>query len=200
MSNIGILGGSFDPFHRGHLSIALAAASLDSFKEVVLMPAKVSPFKVGREMASDHDRVRMLELVAEEYDKITVSTYEIEHTEVSYTFDTLTALQELYPDDSLWFIVGSDSLLSLEEWHKGKELLSHFSFLLAPRPGYDLYETDQKMQDYINRYGTQILVLDNEHFDISSTEIKITLRQGKPITDMVPEAVERYIHEQGLYL
>ena len=200
MSNIGILGGSFDPFHRGHLSIALAAASEDNFKEVVLMPAKVSPFKVGREMASDHDRLSMLKLVAEEYEKISVSTYEIENTEVSYTFDTLTALQQAYPDDDLWFIVGSDSLLSLEEWHKGKELLSHFSFLLATRPGYDLYETDQKMQEYVERYGTRIQVLSNTHFDISSTEIKRTLRQGGSIHDMVPDAIERYIYEHGLYL
>ena len=199
MKNIGILGGTFDPFHLGHLSIMEAAAEEQLFDRIILLPARVSPFKIGREIADREARVAMLELVAEEYPSAEVSRLEIDSTRVSYTFDTLTEMQKQYPGDRLWFIVGSDSLLSLEQWYKGKELLRGFSFVLAPRPGCDKADTDEHLRRYREIYGTEIRVLHNRLKDISSTEIKKNIREGKPIDSLVPEPVADYINEHRLY-
>ena len=199
MKNIGILGGTFDPFHLGHLSIMEAAAEERLFDRIILLPARVSPFKIGREIADREDRIAMLECVAAEYPSVTVSRLEIDSTRVSYTFDTLTEMQKQCPGDRLWFIVGSDSLLSLERWYKGRELLRGFSFVLAPRPGFDRTDTEAHIQRYRELYGTEIRILHNRLRDISSTEIKKNIREGKSIDSLVPGPVADYINEHRLY-
>lgn len=199
MHNTGILGGSFDPFHYGHLSIVEAALALPDLDTCILMPARVSPFKVGHKMASEHDRLAMIRLVAEEYEELQVSTIEMEDDEVSYTFKTLTRLQDQRPDDRLWFIMGSDSLLQMETWYKGKELLGAFSFMVAPRPGYDKQAVDACIEQFEKTYGTEIRILQNEQYHISSTEIKAAIQEGRSIEKYVPPVVERYIYEHGLY-
>ena len=198
--NTGILGGSFDPFHYGHLSVVKAALAEDDLDQVVLMPAWVSPFKIGKHMAPEEDRVAMLRQVTEEYPGVVLSTIEIDVARVSYTYETLVRLQKDRPDEKLWFIMGADSLFDLKTWHKGKELLESFSFMVAPRPGYDRAELDRVIQEYTEGYGTAIRVLQNEQFHISSTEIKEAIREGRSIENLVPSVVERYIHEHGLYL
>ncbi len=176
-----------------------AALEEDSLDKVILMPAKVSPFKIGRKMASEKDRINMLKAACAPYENVEISTIEMDSTEVSYTYKTLTEFQKNHPHDRLWFILGSDSLLSLEDWYKGRELLSAFSFVLAPRPGYDLYETDEKIRIFMDRYHTEFKILHNQLFDVSSTEIKTRLKEGKSIRELVPEGVEQYIYEHGLY-
>ncbi len=200
MSNIGILGGTFDPFHIGHLSIVDAVLSQEDFEKLIIMPAKVSPFKLGREMASEEDRLAMVRLVAEDRKNVEVSTVEIDRDEVSYTYETLNRLKDVYPEDELWFILGSDSLIDIDTWHLGKELLREFSFVLASRPGYDMLETDLKMRQYMERYGTRFRVLHNELINISSTDIKRRVKEGESLEDFVPGKIAKYIHEHGLYL
>ena len=141
----------------------------------------------------------MLRLVAEHYSGITLSTMEIEEEGVSYTANTLNRIQRLYPDERLWFIVGTDSLLDLETWYRGEELLRTYSFLLAPRPGYDDTEVRQTIENYGQKYGTEIHVLDNRRRDISSTEIKQNLKEGRSIEGLVPPEIESYIYEHKLY-
>ena len=199
-TNTVILGGSFDPFHYGHLSIVEAALEENYLDKVILMPAWVSPFKIGRHMAPEKDRLAMLRQVAEEYDDLEVSTLEIDAAKVSYTYKTLSLLQETRPDERLWFIMGADSLFDLKDWYKGQELLEHFSFMVAPRPGYDKEKLDQVIEGYKEKYGTDIRILHNDQFNISSTKIKKTIQEGRSIEKLVPPVVERYIHEHGLYL
>ena len=102
MSEIGILGGTFDPFHFGHLSIAEAAIKEFDLSEVILLPTKVQPFKIGREMASEEDRVNMVRLIAKENKQFRVSTIEAYGQRVSYTYKTLKLLQKEYPDDKFY--------------------------------------------------------------------------------------------------
>lgn len=199
MKRTGILGGSFDPIHYGHLSIAEAAADELELDRVILMPARVSPFKLGRKMAEEADRVAMLKLVAAGNDKYAVSTLEVENNGVSYTYDTLQALKKLYPEDELWFLMGTDAFLSLETWYKGPELLREFSFAAAPRPGFDIKVLDEKADYYTEKFKARIRILHNKMLYISSTDIKSAIRDGLPIGNFVPEAVERYINEHGLY-
>lgn len=199
MSEIGILGGTFDPFHFGHLSIAEAAIEEFDLSEVILLPTKVQPFKIGREMASEEDRVNMVRLIAKENKQFRVSTIEAYGQRVSYTYKTLTLLQEEYPDDKFYFILGTDSFLTLEEWYKGKELLQEFAFIIGVRPGYKTSEMEDTAKRLKERYNAEIKMLHNEIVEVSSTEIKNNIRSGKSIRNLVPLQVERYIDEHGLY-
>lgn len=197
--NIGILGGSFDPFHLGHLSIMEAAEQEGLLDWIVLMPARVSPFKQGLAIADAEDRIAMLQSVAASHPKVSVSRFEVDREQVSYTYDTLDEIQRQYPEDRIWFLVGSDSLQTMETWHRGPELLKHFSFLLAPRPGYNQEETERCIYHYQRLYGTEIRVLHNRLRQISSTEIKENLKKGESIDSLVPKSVADYIYEHRLY-
>ena len=199
MSEIGILGGTFDPFHFGHLSIAEAAIKEFDLSEVILLPAKVQPFKIGREMASEEDRVNMVRLIAEENKQLRVSTIEAYSQRVSYTYKTLKLLQKEYPDDKFYFILGTDSFLTLEEWYKGEELLQEFAFIIGVRPGYKISEMEAMTKKLRERYNAEIKMLHNEIVEVSSTEIKNNIRSGKSIKNLVPLQIERYIDEHGLY-
>ncbi len=199
MSDIGILGGSFDPFHNGHLSIAKAAMKECGLAQIILLPAKVQPFKVGRHMAAEEDRVNMVSLIARRNQNFVVSTVEAFSEEVSYTYKTLQTLKEEYPNDRLHFILGTDSFLSLETWYKGKELLCEFPFIVGVRPGYRESETVDMVEKVRRDYDAKIKILHNKILEISSTEIKENIKTGKSIRELVPYPIERYIHEHGLY-
>ena len=199
MSDIGILGGTFDPFHMGHLTIAKAALTAGGMARVLLMPAKVSPFKLGREMASEEDRLAMAEIAASMDDNIEVSRLELEAEGVSYTFRTLTTLHKLHPYDRYWLIVGSDQFIALESWYKGKDILEDFQIILAPRPGYRMDALEEKIRRYTSVFGTQVRVVRNDMLDISSTGIKENIRAHKSIEGLVPAGIEQYINEHGLY-
>lgn len=199
MSEIGILGGSFDPFHNGHLSIAKAAMKECGLAKVILLPTRVQPFKVGRKMAAEEDRVNMVKLIAQKNQNFAVSTMEAFGKEVSYTYDTLKALSREYPNDRFHFILGTDSFLSLEDWYKGRQLLSDFAFIVGVRPGYKESETLEKVKTFQEHYGAKIRILHNRIIEVSSTEIKENIKGGRDIRQMVPYEIERYIHEHGLY-
>ena len=199
MSDIGILGGTFDPIHLGHLCIAEASLESGGMNRIILMPAKVSPFKLGREMASEEDRLEMVKLVADTNDEIEVSRLEIESEGVSYTYRTLTTLHKLHPYETYWLIVGSDQFLNLESWYKGKDILEEFQVILAPRPGYHMEEINEKISRYTSVFGTAVRVVRNDMLDISSTQIKEQIRSGGDISSLVTPEVERYINEHGLY-
>jgi len=199
MNEIGILGGTFDPFHLGHLSIAKTALEEFDLDEIILLPANVSPFKVGREMADEADRIAMLNLIAAENKQFTVSTVETDTDEVSYTYRTLGILQKQMPDDKLWFIMGTDSFVSLEEWYKGEELLREYAFIVAPRPGSGIADVEKTVNKYRKKYDASIRIVHNEMLDISSTEIKQAIDEGASIECFVPKSIERYIDEHGLY-
>lgn len=200
MSEIGILGGSFDPFHNGHLSIAKAAMRECGLSKVILMPARVQPFKVGRKMASAEDRVNMVQLIARRNQNFAVTTIEAFGEEVSYTYDTLQMLKMNHPKDRLHFILGTDSFLALETWYRGEDLLREFAFIVGVRPGYKESETAEKIEKFRKDYGTRIKVLHNRIIEVSSTEIKNNIKLGGDIRPFVPYEIERYIHEHGLYL
>ena len=199
MGDIGILGGSFDPFHNGHLSIAKAAMHECGLAQILLLPAKVQPFKIGREMASEEDRVAMVRLIARQNQNFIVSTVEAYSEEVSYTYKTLRTLKTQYPNDRLHFILGTDAFLSLESWYQGRALLQEFPFIVGVRPGYKVSETEMTVERFRRDYDARIKILHNRILEVSSTEIKENIKAGKSIRALVPVPVERYIHEHRLY-
>ena len=204
----GILGGSFDPVHLGHIGLALDARKNADLHEVVFVPARIQPFKQDRKVTSGEDRLAMLRLALSQYDELTVSSTELDHEGVSYTYLTLRRLQEFYDDVAsrkgydmakLYFITGTDSLLKLDTWMNATELLHKYSYIVGSRPGYLQEELEEMMEYLLDEYGTEIINLPQMQMDVSSTEIRRRIADGQPLTGRVPESVERYIAEHGLY-
>lgn len=196
---IGIFGGTFDPVHLGHVALAEDACNQVGLKEVIMIPARIQPFKQDKHTASGHDRLRMLALEAEWNDRITVSSYELDNDSVSYTYLTLRAMQERYPDAEIYFICGADSLLKIHTWMNAEELLTSYSYIIGARPGYKDKEIEEQKKYLEEKYGTEIIRIDNKQLDISSTEIRERLAKGQNIDDLVSPKVERYIKEHDLY-
>ena len=197
---IGILGGSFDPVHCGHVALGRAAIAEGNLQKLIVMPAHVQPFKQGREVAEDKHRMEMCRLAFADTEKTEVSDYEMTQTEISYTYDTLAWLESVYPDSKLYFITGTDAFLDIECWRKGQELLEHYSFIVSVRPGYKEKELEEKKRYYKERYHTEVIQLHAEMPDVSSTKIKARRSRNLSVEGMVPECVERYIHEHKLYV
>ena len=196
---IGILGGTFDPVHIGHVSLGTAAISEANLEKLIVVPAYIQPFKQGKRVTDDEHRVAMTRLAFENIPKSEISTLEIDRMRISYTFDTLSELKKQYPNKELFFITGTDSFMQVDSWYKGVELLENFSFIVSSRPGYMEDELNEKIKSYQALYGTQILKLAAQMPDISSTDIREAYRKGESILSLVPEAVERYIKDNGLY-
>ena len=200
MKRIGILGGTFDPVHYGHIALAEDAVREANLDEVVMIPARIQPFKQEREYASGEDRFNMLALAAGKNDHVTVSRYELEQEGVSYTYLTLRHMQEFFGEDTrLFFITGTDSFLKIDTWRNAEELLTKYSYIIGTRPGYRQDEYREALQRITDTFGTEVISMHKTELDISATQIRELVSAGKPIDDFVPPEVNRYIIEHGLY-
>lgn len=199
MKKIGILGGTFDPFHLGHVSIGERSIEEVGLDELILLPANVSPFKINREMVEEIHRINMLEAFVKNHPDFSVSRLEIDTDNVSYTYDTMETFRKLYLDDKIYFICGSDALVTVENWYKGKMLLENTDFIVANRPGIDGDVLNEKIKHYVDSYLTEIILLTNPILEVSSTEIKEKLKLGMSIHNLVPGEIEKYIDEYALY-
>lgn len=198
-NRIGVLGGTFDPVHLGHMALAEAAIAEAGLEKLILMPARVQPFKMGNRVTEDFHRLAMVQRAFADNPKVEVSDYEIYYTYISYTYDTLVHLAKKYPDKELWFVMGTDSFMELESWYKGTDLLKGFSFIVSVRPGFREEELENTIKKYNMKYGAGVIKVHAEMPDISATDIREAHKAGRPISHLVPEAVERYIEENGLY-
>ncbi|MBE6028582.1 MAG: nicotinate-nucleotide adenylyltransferase [Clostridiales bacterium] len=200
MKRIGILGGTFDPVHYGHIALAEDAVREANLDEVVMIPARIQPFKQDREYASGEDRFNMIALAAGKNDHVTVSRYELEQEGVSYTYLTLRHMQEFFGEDTrLFFITGTDSFLKIDTWRNAEELLTKYSYIIGTRPGYRQDEYREALQRITDTYGTEVISMHKTELDISATQIRELVAAGKPIDELVPPEVNRYIEEHGLY-
>jgi nicotinate-nucleotide adenylyltransferase len=194
-----VLGGTFNPIHLGHISIAEAAAEELHLQTVYLMPAHVSPFKRTDMHVSDQDRLAMVRLAVQNHPHLSVLDYEIRKQGISYTWETLEELSQMYEDTDFWFIVGGDSFLQLESWNHGPEILRKYGIILTIRPGISSEACLQMKTQYENKFGARISLVHNDPMDISSTEIRRRAAEGKSLEGLVPPEVEKYINDQRLY-
>lgn len=200
MAGIGIFGGSFDPVHLGHVSLALQAKEEAGLDKVIFVPAKISPFKLDRKPADDRMREEMIRLSIKGYEGMEISSYETDHEEVSYTVNTLRYFTERCGDNSdIYFITGTDSFLTIEKWYMADEILSSYRFIVGARPGYREDELDQVIDRISSRYGCEIIRLHNRMLDISSSEIRSRASKGLSLEGLVNAESERYIKEHELY-
>ncbi len=194
-----IYGGSFDPIHVGHIALADAAVREIGLDKLIFMPAYVSPFKMDSKTSDGKDRCGMIETVLPLNEAFCLSEYEIRKGgEASYTIETLRYFDSI-TDDELFFVLGFDSILSLDKWYKGEEILRTYPIITGRRPDTDDSEGLRIIEGFRNRYGAEIHVLDMEPVDAASSEIREMVKTGESITGLVTPDVEKYIYEHGLY-
>ena len=198
-NRIGILGGTFDPVHMAHVALGRAAVTEAGLSKLIVMPAYIQPFKQGKRVTDDEHRLAMARLAFEDIENAEISTFETDRMRVSYTYDTLTELKKSYPENELFFITGADSFVFVDTWYKGIDLLQNFSFIVSVRPGCRETELNAKILEYKEKYGTNIIKLTSAMPDISSSMIREKYKEGESVTGLIPEKVERYIAEHGLY-
>lgn len=199
--NIGICGGTFDPFHCGHLDPILAARKTMGWDRVVYVPAFVQPFKQDRVAASPFHRFAMTVLGTEGHAELHVSPRELERGSVSYTVDTLQELRAEYADATLDWIIGDDNLAKLLEWKSLDTIFSLANFAVLSRGGQavlPILASRVRKSSERSTHGS-IVFAENPMVPVSSTEIRRRIGDGEPIDDLVPSRVSRYIHHYGLY-
>lgn len=200
MRKLGILGGSFDPVHNGHIGLARDAKDQLGLDEVLMIPAKLQPFKLDKKMVSGEQRLEMIKLAVADMPGITACDYELRQEEISYTYKTLKAITEMEgPGTEVYFLTGTDSLLQIHRWKNADELLHNYNFVVGSRPGYKDDELAECIERLKRDYNTNVTKVDNHQLNISSTEIRERLESGQGLAGLVPEVVERYILEHGLY-
>jgi len=195
---IGILGGTFDPIHIGHLIVAEEVRARLALQQVVFVPARVSPLKLDHAAAPPECRLRMVELAIQDNPYFGVSCIELTRTGPSYTVDTLRAIRDTCgPDVELFFIMGADSLSSLMAWRRPAEILRLARLVAVSRPTYalDLGALERGLPGIA---AATDLVTTLE-IGISATDIRARVAQNLPIRYLVPAPVEAYLREHHLY-
>lgn len=195
---LGILGGTFDPIHLGHLHMAEAVYASLELEKIIFIPAFVPPHKIGLDYAPAADRYAMTKLAVEAYPHFSVSDMELKRNGVSYTIDTLRELHAQQPDKHLYFIIGADSVVQLHTWNSIYEMLDLATFVAAGRPGYAGVR-DEVVRNLGAEAAKKIILLHTPEYDISSTVIRSRIREKASLDGLVPQAVEQYIYEHGLY-
>ncbi len=199
--HIGVFGGSFNPIHHGHLILAQDVLESYELDLLLFVPCGLPPHKDAYDLAPGEHRLGMLELVTEADPRFEVSASELDRQGLTYTFDTLNELAEKFPHDDLSFIVGSDTLPEFHTWYRIEELLSTYRIISLVRPGFG--QAELASRDFFLEPGhkEELLntMLQGHRVDISSSDIRMRLAEGMSIRYLVPEEVEMYIYEHGLY-
>jgi nicotinate-nucleotide adenylyltransferase len=190
VKRLGVMGGTFDPIHLGHLVSASEIAYALSLDEVVFIPAGLPWQKAGRPLSPGEDRYAMTLLATRDDERFTTSRTEIDRGGVTYTLDTLKELSA--PGVELYFIVGADALAQVPTWRDPESLFALATFVGATRPGY--------VVDVSAFPPGAVTLVETTPLDVSGTDLRSRVAVGAPIRYLVPEAVADYIAEHGLYL
>ncbi|MFO7941068.1 MAG: nicotinate-nucleotide adenylyltransferase [Bacillota bacterium] len=198
--SIGVMGGTFDPIHYGHLVAAESAYESFSLSEVIFVPAGDPPHKTGDDVTPARHRLEMARLATEDNPHFRVSPIEVERAGLSYTIDTMRDFRDRYGSDvDLYFITGIDAILQIPEWNNTEGLFEICRFIAATRPGYSISELNRFKQQLHPEYRERIIALEVPALAISSTDLRRRVAEGRSIRYLVPDPVAEYIREQRLY-
>ena len=198
--NIGVLGGTFDPVHKGHIVVAEEVRARLKLAEVLFVPAGQPWLKADSPILAAEHRVQMIRLAIAGKPYFKLSTMEIERAGPSYTVDTLTELQDqLGAGDELFFILGWDNLAQLPQWKEPSQLVKMCRLVAVPRPGYPLPNLDS-LEAVIPELPGRLIILNKPEVDVNATKIRDRVNQGLSIRHLVPEPVDEYIRQHKLYL
>jgi len=195
-----IMGGTFDPIHFGHLAAAEAVKEELHCDKIIFIPSGNPPHKKKRELSDTIHRYTMTVMAVNSNPNFEVSNIEISRNGYTYTLDTVKQLLDFYSDNvELLFITGADAILEVETWYKVEELLKLCSFVAVTRPGYDISKLEQKLEYLESKYNSSLYSIDVPGLNISSTDIRKRVKEGRSIKYLVPESIEQYIYKNKLY-
>ena len=189
---IGVLGGTFDPIHLGHLVLAEQVKEKLKLDQVIFIPCFHSPHKTRQKLSPAKDRFRMTQLSLEGNSFFSVLDIELKRKGLSYTVDTLRELRDLYPDSQIYFLTGSDVVNELDTWKDPKQIYRLAKVVIATRPGFDEFDPEHHL-------AKKSIVVPITGIDVSSSEIRRRVKKGKSIKYLVPSGVEDYIKKKKLY-
>lgn len=187
MRKVGILGGTYNPPHIGHLIIANEVKHALQLDEVRLMPTAMPPHKDADSAVTKEQRLAMVQLAIDGVEGLVSSSFEVDRGGVSYSYDTMKCLVEAEPNTQFYFIIGGDMIDQLDTWHRIDELIQFITFVGVNRPGWN-GETD---------YPVQLVQI--PEIDLSSTMLREKFSEKRTVTFLMPPAVEAFIREEGLY-
>lgn len=184
---IGLLGGSFDPLHVGHIALAQTATQALELDKVLFLPTGNHPLKQNRNILPAEKRFRLVQKAISSYPGFEASKLDMEDTDLSYSAELIKRLRKFYPEDELYFLTGDDIITELPQWHNWEWLLQNVQFVVAKRPDTNR----EKWQDL--DYLEYFLFIDMKPQDVSSTEIKKRIKDNKNISGLVPKIIEEEI-------
>ncbi|MCM1044374.1 MAG: nicotinate-nucleotide adenylyltransferase [Candidatus Gastranaerophilales bacterium] len=199
MHKIGIMGGTFNPIHVGHILLAQWAMEENGLDQVWFIPTGCPYMKQDKDIISPGERFYMTSLALAGNDRMKCLDLEIKRQGDTYTYETLEELGRMYPQDRFYFIIGADCLFSIESWRRPERIFQACEVIAAVRGDSPREEMQKKIEELKNRYGAKILLLDFLNLEISSTQIRERMRDQKSIRYLVPDAVASYIKERGFY-
>lgn len=199
MKKVGIMGGTFNPVHMGHLIIAEKAREQLQLDEVLFMPCGMPYTKSGKDMLTKDIRAEMTRLAIEDNPFFKLSTIEIDKNGSTYTYETLEQLREENPGTEYYFILGADSLWKIEDWREPEKIFSNSIIVAALRDGKSVTEMEAQAAYLKDKFRADIFLLKSSNIEISSTMIREMVKDGSSIRYYVPETVHDYIIKNKLY-
>lgn len=195
----GVFGGTFNPVHKGHIMLAEYCMDSVGLDRIIMIPTAVPPHKISNNLASENDRLNMCKLACRGKDNFFVSDIEIKRQGKSYTYETLTQLKEIYPDDHLYTIMGADMFLTLDRWKNPEIIFKKSSIITIPRDEENKHELENFYNKVLKAMGASSVILPNPVMSVSSTFIRENLDNFNLISDMLDKGVYDYIIKNNLY-
>ena len=199
MKHIGILGGTFNPIHNGHLILAEAARDQFKLDKIWLIPSGCSYMKDLSKILPGQVRLEMVNLAIADHDGFASNDIELAREGNTYTYETLRQLHEMYPETCFYFIVGADTLFYMENWKQPEDVFARAVILAAVRDGADRNKLEEQAVYLHQKFGADIRFMDSLQIEISSTLIRDNCKNGRSNRYLIPEPVRRYIEEKGYY-
>lgn len=199
MSKIGIMGGTFNPIHDGHIRIAQCALQQYHLNEIWFMPSNHPPHKLDHKLASNEHRKRMIQFAIDGCDRFVFSDFEYQRTGFTYTADTLKQLQEKAPENEYYFLIGGDSLVDFQTWYHPEEIVKYATILAAGRNGMSTGELERLCRENSELFGGHFFSITMPPLTVSSKEIRAMAAEGLDINTYCPPKVANYIAIHGLY-
>ncbi len=196
---IGVMGGTFNPIHVGHLMLAEWAMEAAELDQILFIPAGCPYMKDNLHVLDGDKRLQMTALAIEDHPAFAVSGMEVERKGYTYTCDTMEQLKKEHPEDIFYFIMGADCLYTIENWRDPERIFHACHVIAAARNGSSLTQMEEKCRDLFDKFHSKILLLQFPAIEISSTEIRERAASGRSIRYLVPEKVREYIIKNRLY-
>jgi nicotinate-nucleotide adenylyltransferase len=195
----GVFGGTFNPVHKGHIMLAEYCMDSVGLDRIIMIPTAVPPHKISNNLASENDRLNMCKLACRGKENFFVSDIEIKRQGKSYTYETLTQLKEIYPDDHLYTIMGADMFLTLDRWKNPEIIFEKSSIITIPRDEENKLELENFYNKVLKAMGASSVILPNPVMSVSSTFIRENLDNFNLISNMLDKGVYDYIIKNNLY-